>query len=124
MKLHKVSAFLSLFGSFSTLLCCGIPALLVLLGLGASFAGLITAVPQITILSEYKAVTFSLSGLLILLSWIARSMAPEPKSCEIAENGATACETTKGWSFWILLASTVLFLIAVCMAFILPIILE
>ena len=40
-------AFLSLFTSTGTLICCALPALLVSIGAGAVMAGLIEAVPQI-----------------------------------------------------------------------------
>ena len=48
MPLHRsVLPTLTLFGSFSTLLCCALPALLVSLGAGAVTIGLVSAVPQL-----------------------------------------------------------------------------
>ena len=47
-------AFLSLFTSTGTLICCALPALLVSIGAGAVMAGLIEAVPQITWLGKNK----------------------------------------------------------------------
>jgi hypothetical protein len=72
---------LALFGGVGTLVCCALPALLVSLGMGAAVAGLVTAAPQITWLSEHKALVFTVSGGLIaaagLLHWRARN-APCP----------------------------------------------
>ena len=72
---------LSLFTSLGTLVCCALPALLVTLGLGATLAGLVSAVPQLVWLSEHKALTFGLSGLLLfgagVILWRARN-APCP----------------------------------------------
>ena len=46
--------FLSLFASSSTLICCALPAMFVALGAGASFASLLTHLPFLIILSQYK----------------------------------------------------------------------
>lgn len=46
--------FLSLFASSSTLICCALPAMFVALGAGASFASLLTHLPFLITLSQYK----------------------------------------------------------------------
>lgn len=109
--MRKFWAFLSLFGSLGTLLCCAIPALLVTLGMGASLAWFISAFPQVTILSEYKEITFLVAGALVLGSWVARYYAPAPKVC--FEN---ICKETRDVSFWILVLSTLLIGIGVVSA--------
>ena len=63
-------SYVSLFTSVSTLLCCGLPSLLVLLGLGASVASLLSFVPWLVTLSRHKGWTFSISGALIALSFV------------------------------------------------------
>src|SRR5690349_9832956 len=60
-----VLSYLSLFSSFGTLLCCGLPSLLVLLGLGATVASVLSAVPWLVTLSRQKTWVFAISGLLI-----------------------------------------------------------
>jgi hypothetical protein len=79
-------AFVSLFTSASTLICCALPALLVTLGMGAALASLTTAVPGLVTFTEYKGWVFSLGALLLALGgwmqWKARH-APcpvEPKA--------------------------------------------
>src|SRR5437764_12820625 len=57
--------YLSLFTSFGTLLCCALPSLLVLLGLGATVASFLSAVPWLVTLSHHKNWVFLVSGLLI-----------------------------------------------------------
>jgi hypothetical protein len=90
---------LALFGSAGTLVCCALPALLVSLGMGAAVAGLVTAVPQLTWLSDHKTWVFAGSGGLILLSaalqWRARN-AP----CPADARQAAACRRlrTLSWS--------------------------
>jgi hypothetical protein len=65
---------LTLVTSVSTLLCCALPAMLVGVGAGAVVAGLITAVPQLVILSEHKTVLFAVAGGLLAASAMARYM--------------------------------------------------
>ena len=78
---------LSLFASAGTLLCCALPALFVTLGAGAALAGLVSAAPWLVTLSKYKAWTFGVSGVLIVvagvLRWRARN-APCPADVEKA----------------------------------------
>ena len=50
----KSANFLSLFASSSTLICCALPSMFVLLGAGATFASIITVFPFLIVLSQYK----------------------------------------------------------------------
>ena len=92
---------LALFGSAGTLLCCALPALLVSLGMGAAVAGLVTAVPQITWLSDHKRWVFGVSGALIVASgymqWRGRN-APCPADPQLA----AACRRLRAVS-WVIL---------------------
>ena len=51
---NKVPAFISLFTSFGTLLCCALPALFVTLGLGSTFAALTNSLPHFYTLTANK----------------------------------------------------------------------
>ena len=53
-----VLSYISLFTSFGTLLCCALPSLLVLLGLGATVASFLSAVPWLVVLSRHKTWVF------------------------------------------------------------------
>jgi mercuric ion transport protein len=57
--------YFSLFTSFGTLLCCALPSLLVLLGLGATVASFLSAVPWLVTLSRHKNWVFAVAGILI-----------------------------------------------------------
>ncbi len=57
--------YFSLFTSFGTLLCCALPSLLVLLGLGATVASVLSSVPWLVALSHHKSLVFLVSGVLI-----------------------------------------------------------
>jgi mercuric ion transport protein len=65
-----VFSYLSLFTSLSTLLCCALPSLLVLFGLGASVASILSFMPWLVSLSHHKSWVFAISGTLILLSFV------------------------------------------------------
>jgi len=60
-----VLSYLSLFTSFGTLLCCALPSLLVLVGLGATVASFLSSVPWLVSLSRHKNWVFAVSGILI-----------------------------------------------------------
>jgi mercuric ion transport protein len=92
-----VLSYLSLFTSFGTLLCCALPSLLVLLGLGATVASFLSAVPWLVALSRHKNLVFAVSGILIggnilyvyviaprLRSATAACPADQPEACAAA----------------------------------------
>ena len=62
------SPSLSLFTSFSTLICCALPALLISIGMGASLASFVSAFPWIIFISKYKIQTFILAAVLLVFS--------------------------------------------------------
>ncbi len=49
--------------------CCALPIALVALGAGAAVASLASAAPWLVTLSEYKAATFSATGLVLGYAW-------------------------------------------------------
>jgi len=93
----KLLAWMGLFGSLSTLLCCALPALLVALGLGGALAGLVGAVPQLIWISAHKPLVFGAAGFLLLLAGIAQwRVRNDP--CPIDPAQAAACRTARRWS--------------------------
>ena len=67
MKDNTANIF-SLFASSSTLVCCALPSLFVALGAGASFASLITQIPFLITLSQYKAQITLFALLMIVMA--------------------------------------------------------
>lgn len=93
---------LSLFTSVGTLACCALPALFVTLGAGAALAGLIGTAPWLVALSQYKAWTFGISGVLILIAGLMRWRARNAP-CPIDPVQARACtglRKVSGWVYW------------------------
>jgi hypothetical protein len=115
------SALLSLFTSSTTLICCALPALLVGLGAGAVLAGLINAVPQLVLFSEYKVPVFAMAFLLLaingLLQWRNRNVA-----CPIdfTRQQIETCARTRILALRIYSVSVVLFVIGLWFAFVQP----
>lgn len=68
-KKTALLSYFSLFTSLGTLLCCALPSLLVLFGLGAAVASMLSFLPWLVTLSRHKQWTFAVSGLLIALGF-------------------------------------------------------
>ena len=64
----KTANFFSLFASSSTLICCALPAVFVLLGAGASFASLLGLFPFLIVVSQYKLAITSAALLMIVIA--------------------------------------------------------
>lgn len=62
--------YFSLFSSFSTLICCALPSVLVLLGMGSAVASLLSSAPWLVTLSRHKIWIFSSAGTLIAASFV------------------------------------------------------
>ena len=90
--------YFSLFGSFSTLICCALPSVLVLLGMGTAVASLLSAAPWLVSFSRHKAWTFSIAGTLIACSFVMTYViAPrlrQGQACE-ADDPTTCGEVSK-----------------------------
>ncbi len=121
--MKKVLAFLSLFTSVGTLLCCALPALLVALGMGAALAGLVGAVPQIVWLSENKLYLFTFGAFLLAfggwMQWRARF---EP--CPIDPEQARACTSARRSAKILYFASLGIYFVGAFFAFIAPALFE
>jgi hypothetical protein len=94
-RAHRAAAlnYLSLFTSFSTLLCCALPSVLVLLGMGAAVASVLSAAPWLVALSRHKVWTFSIAGTLIAASFLVTYViAPRLRPGETCDaDDPTAC---------------------------------
>ncbi|HEY5330493.1 MAG TPA: hypothetical protein VIJ79_11445 [Acidobacteriaceae bacterium] len=90
--------YFSLFSSFSTLICCALPSVLVLLGLGTTVASLLSAAPWLVSLSRHKIWTFSIAGTLIAASFaMTYVVAPRLRGRKVcdADDPATCGEVSR-----------------------------
>ena len=91
--------YFSLFTSTSTLLCCALPSLLVLVGLGSSVASMLSFMPWLVTLSRHKPWTFCVSGVLIALSFVNMySIAPRLQRAECTPDHPEACAEASRFS--------------------------
>jgi mercuric ion transport protein len=88
-----VLSYLSLFTSFGTLLCCALPSLLVLVGLGATVASFLSAAPWLVTVSRHKTWVFAVSGVLIASNFLyTYALAPRLR----AQGGACPVDAPEG----------------------------
>lgn len=117
-----ILSYLSLFTSFGTLLCCALPSLLVLLGLGATVASFLSAVPWLVTLSRHKTWVFGISGLLICANLVyVYAIAPrlQEQSGACPADGPEACASASRLSRVVLWVSVGIYCIGVFSAYLL-----
>lgn len=71
-----------------TLVCCALPALFVLLGLGTTVAAAVSAAPWLVTLSRYKGWVFLAAGLLVAGSGFYMYRVAPRVAALVAEDGA------------------------------------
>lgn len=112
--------YFSLFTSMGTLLCCALPSLLVLFGLGASVASLLSSLPWLVALSRHKDWTFSISGVLIGLGLVNMYViTPRLAAHKCSPENPSACVEASRASKLILWISAILYAIGFFVAFVL-----
>ena len=118
--------YFSLFSSFSTLICCALPSVLVLLGMGTAVASLLSAAPWLVSLSRHKVWTFSIAGVLIALSFLMTYViAPRLQQGEVCDaDDPTTCGEVSKLSRAILWGSAVVWSCGFFVAYLLGPILE
>ena len=114
--MKRVVAYLSLFSSLGTLLCCALPSLLVLVGLGATVASFLSAVPWLVTMSRHKNWVFLIAGTLIAANFAyTYALAPRLRACPA--DSPEACETASRLSRVTLWVSAVIYSIGVFSAY-------
>jgi mercuric ion transport protein len=103
--------YFSLFSSFSTLICCALPSVLVLLGMGTAVASLLSAAPWLVSLSRHKVWTFSIAGTLIVCSFVMTYVvAPRLREADAcASDDPTTCGEVSKLSRLLLWGSAVIY---------------
>ena len=95
-------AWVVIFTSSSTLICCALPILLVALGFGAVSASLFASVPFLVTLAQYKTWMFAGSGaVLVLAAWL---LYRPGRVCPADPVLALQCDIAHRWNtrfFWL-----------------------
>jgi mercuric ion transport protein len=116
----SVLSYISLFTSVGTLLCCALPSLLVLAGLGASVASTLLALPWLVTLARHKQWTFAVSGILIALSFLNMYyIAPRLRANTCTPEDPSACAEASKFSGVLLWVSAAIYVVGFFSAYIL-----
>ena len=118
---NKLLAFLALFTSTGTLICCALPALFVSLGFGAAFVSLLGAISQLIWFSEHKTAVFITAGLFIVGAAAAR-VGGARLECPVEAGAGQACREARGWGRPVLYLAVTLYLIGGFFSFVAPIV--
>ena len=118
----KALSFATLFLSLSTLICCALPALFVMLGAGAAFASLLGVFPQLIWFSEHKSIVFLVAGTLLFANLLLKVfVAPQ---CRADPKRAAECARAQRVSSVILYLSIAAYLVGAFFAFLAPFLFE
>lgn len=116
---NKIVDTLTLFSSATTLICCALPATLVMIGAGSVMASLASNVPGLIWVSAHKMQFFSFAAVMLALGgwlqWHARTL-----PCPIDPKLAASCMRTRRNSKYVYFFSLTIFLIGGFFAFIAP----
>ena len=122
-----VLSYISLFTSMGTLLCCALPSLLVLLGLGATVGAVLSVAPWLVTLSHHKSWVFGVSGVLIMFSFVqVYAISPKLRRSNqtCPPDNSIACETASRFSKVVLWIAAILYAAGFFVAFVLAAILN
>jgi hypothetical protein len=111
---------ITLLVSSSTLICCALPAVFVLLGAGATFASLVSTFPELIIISHYK-IQISIFTLIVLITAGFLIKKSESLPCPVDPELRFICLKTRKKNKYIFLFSVGIFLFASIFTYILPI---
>ncbi len=115
-------SYLSLFTSLGTLLCCALPSLLVLFGLGATVASVLSEAPWLVAMSHHKHWVFIVAGVLISSNFVyvyvvAPKLQMRTGACNANDSGA--CRTASRFSRIVLWCSAALYMVGCFTAYML-----
>ncbi len=117
-SVDRPGTWLALFAATGTLICCALPTVFVSLGLGAVVASVTYRFPFLVTLSDYPALMFGGSFVLLALAaWIAFI---RPLQCPADPVLARRCRQARTWNQRIWWLSTGLWLLGFSARFILP----
>ena len=118
-RLRRVQ-LLSLVFTSGTLVCCVLPATLVLIGAGSVMASLVSAVPGLVVLSANKPLIFGLAGVGLLLGGLALWRQATNGSCPIDPDRRRACLRLQRQARVLFGVSLLGYGVAVVVTFVLP----
>jgi hypothetical protein len=116
----RLVQLLSLVFTSGTLVCCVLPATLVLLGFGSVMASLVSAVPGLVLISAHKTLVFSLAGAGLLLGGFALWRQATRGSCPVDPDRRRACLRLQRQARALFSVSLLGYAVALVVTFLLP----
>ena len=111
---------LSLLFTSGTLVCCVLPATLVLLGAGSVMASLVSAVPSLVLLSANKPLVFGVAGGGLLVAGVSLWRQASSSSCPIDPDRRRACQRLQRQARVLFTVSLLGYGVALVVTFLLP----
>ena len=121
----RLLGYVGLFTSLSTLTCCALPSVFVLMGFGATVASLLSDVPWLVDMSHHKGWLFAISFALIAgNAWYVYRIVPGMLVARgvCPADDPAACGRATRFSRVVLWVSAVLLLIGATVAYVLPLV--
>ena len=113
-------AALSLLFCSGTLVCCALPAALVLLGAGSVMATLLSWIPGLVVFSQQKALVFGAAALALVMAGFGLHRSANKRSCSIDPVEAGRCRRRLRQARWLYVVSCSAFLTGGTVAYVLP----
>lgn len=116
----RLMQMLSLLLTSGTLVCCVLPATLVLVGAGSVMATLVSTMPSLVVLSEHKPAVFGLAGLGLSIAAVALWRQERFGSCPSDPARRRACLRLRRQAQLLFTLSLLGYLLAAVVTFLLP----
>ena len=119
LRAPRSLAALTLLFCSSTLMCCALPAALVMIGAGSVLASLLSWLPAIVILSEQKLLVFGIAGISLIMAGFALKQSSRIP-CPLDPSLSLRCRRRLSQGRRLYALSCTTFIIGVFFAYILP----
>ena len=119
LRAPRSLATLALLFCSSTLMCCALPAALVMVGAGSVLASLLSWLPAIVILSEQKLLVFGIAGISLIMAGFALKQSSRIP-CPLDPSLSLRCRRRLSQGRRLYTLSCTTFIIGVFFAYILP----
>lgn len=123
LKQSAGASLLALITASGTLVCCVLPAVMVMIGAGAALAGLVSAAPWLIWLSAHKGLVFGGASAMLAISGLLLRQAryaPCPADPALART-CTALRRFSAWTWGLAVAATG---VGALFAFVLPVLMR
>jgi hypothetical protein len=119
LRAPRSLATLALLFCSSTLMCCALPAALVMIGAGSVLASLLSWLPAMVILSEQKLLVFGIAGISLIMAGFALKQSSR-MPCPLDPSLSLRCRRRLSQGRRLYALSCSAFIIGIFFAYILP----